>query len=203
MDIPLFMIADFPVTAMHLAIAGAALLAALLAALVDSANKAATIRAEAAARQLADEQQRQHLLAQLAERDSRIHELDHQVAQERERGTDLLDLEREKSTELLAELSAVRARMAEQAKQAEANLERFINARQQMTDEFKAIAGDVLKIHSETFTKQNREQVDVLLKPLQEKIVEFQTNMIKDRSAMGEQIRALHESNLQITTEAQ
>ena len=202
MDIPLFTIADFPVTTMHLAIAGAVVLAALLAALVNSANKAAAIRAEAAAQQQAGEQQRQNLVAQLAERDSRIHELDHQVSQERERGADLLDLEREKSSELLAELSAVRARMAEQAKQAEANLERFINARQQMTDEFKLIAGDVLKSHSETFTKQNREQVDVLLKPLQEKIVEFQTNMIKDRSAMGEQIRALHESNLQITTEA-
>jgi DNA recombination protein RmuC len=82
-------------------------------------------------------------------------------------------------------------------------MKRFTEARQQMTDEFKAIAGDVLKSHGETFSKQNREQVDTLLKPLQDKITEFHKNLVEDRSAMGERIRALAESNLQITTEAQ
>lgn len=61
----------------------------------------------------------------------------------------------------------------------------------------------MLRSHSETFTRQNREQVDVLLKPLQEKIGEFHKGLIEDRSAMAERIRALAESNLQITTEAQ
>jgi DNA recombination protein RmuC len=93
--------------------------------------------------------------------------------------------------------------MMEQTKQSEANLARFFEARQQMTDEFKAIAGDVLKNQSETFTKQNREQVDTLLKPLNEKIGEFHRGLIEDRSAMKERIQALVESNLQITTEAQ
>ncbi|KKB77102.1 hypothetical protein VW29_18985 [Devosia limi DSM 17137] len=138
----------------------------------------------------------------MAERDSRIRDLDQQVHKERERGMDLLESERSKSSDLYAELSALRARMAEQTKQSEANLARFLEARQQMTDEFKSIAGDVLKSHGETFSKQNREQVDVLLKPLQEKIGEFHTGLIKDRATMGEQIRALLESNVQITTEA-
>jgi DNA recombination protein RmuC len=92
--------------------------------------------------------------------------------------------------------------MAEQTRQHEENLKRFEGARAQMTDEFKAIAGDVLKSHGETFSRQNREQVDILLKPLQEKIVEFHTGLIRDRSEMSERIRALAESNAQITTEA-
>ncbi|UXN73912.1 DNA recombination protein RmuC [Devosia sp. A8/3-2] len=102
----------------------------------------------------------------------------------------------------MTEVSGLRARMAEQAKQEQANLARFLDARQQMTDEFKSIAGDVLKTHSETFSKQNREQVDVLLKPLNEKIVEFRGDLSRDRTTMAEQIRALAASNLQITTEA-
>jgi DNA recombination protein RmuC len=141
-------------------------------------------------------------MAQIADRESRIGQLEQQVYQERERGADLLQTERDKGSELLAELSALRARLAEQARQSEANLARFLDARQQMTDEFKAIAGDVLKSHGETFSKQNREQVDVLLKPLQEKIGEFHTGLVRDRATMNEQIRALVESNLQITTEA-
>jgi DNA recombination protein RmuC len=202
MENVLFILGDYPVTQLQAAI-GAGVLAGLLlvAVLIASMRGNARRTAEAAA-QMA-EQVRTSFTNQIAERDRRIQELDHQVRVERDRGADLLDVEREKGAALLAELSALRARFDEQARQSEENLARFLNARQQMTDEFKAIAGDVLKSQSETFTKQNREQVDVLLKPLNDKIVEFQTNMIKDRSAMGEQIRALYESNIQITAEAQ
>src|SRR5690606_8949127 len=48
-----------------------------------------------------------------------------------------------------------------------------------------------------------REQVDTLLKPLQDKITEFHQGLIRDRSAMSEQIKLLYESNMQITSEAQ
>ena len=142
-------------------------------------------------------------LEQIASRDTRIRDLEAQLERDRDRATDLLDTEREKSSGLQSELAAMRTRLDEQARQNEANLKRFMEARQQMTDEFKAIAGDVLRTHGETFTKQNREQVDTLLKPLQDKITEFHKNLVEDRSAMGERIRALAESNLQITTEAQ
>ncbi|KKC38327.1 hypothetical protein WH87_11530 [Devosia epidermidihirudinis] len=128
--------------------------------------------------------------------------LDGQISAERERARDALDAEKEKSADFYAELSAIKARLVEQKQQSEANLSRFLDARQQMTDEFKAIAGDVLKSHGETFSKQNREQVDTLLKPLQDKIGEFHLGLARDRATMSEQIRALLESNVQITTEA-
>src|SRR5690606_32604562 len=99
------------------------------------------------------EQLREGFAAQLGERERRIGELDHQVRVERERGAEALEREREKSAELLADVSALRARMAEQTAQAQASEARFMAARQQMTDEFKAIAGDVLKAQSETFTR--------------------------------------------------
>ncbi|MDB5473059.1 MAG: recombination protein RmuC [Devosia sp.] len=201
MDTTLFTLGSLSVSyGLGAAIAGCLGMLVVLASLI-GAMRASARRVETLARQAAD-QLRANFTAQIAERDSRIHQLAHQLAQERERGADLLDAERDKSAHLLAEVSALRARMTEQARQSEANLTRFIEARQQMTDEFKAIAGDVLKSHSETFSRQNREQVDTLLKPLNEKIVEFQSELLRDRSTMAEQIRALAASNLQITTEA-
>lgn len=198
----LFMAGDFPVTLGLALVAGAALVVALgVMLLIGSARSNAERADEAAA--MASEALRANFLEQVAQRDMRIRDLDLALMRERERGADLLDTERDKNSELAAELAAMRTRLDEQQRQNEANMKRFLEARQQMTDEFKAIAGDVLKSHGETFSKQNREQVDLLLKPLQDKIVEFQGGMLRDRAAMGEQIRALAESNISITTEAQ
>ncbi|MCS6758877.1 MAG: DNA recombination protein RmuC, partial [Candidatus Devosia euplotis] len=201
MDTQFFVLGDWPIAYTMAASMGGVLLILLLGIVMIGAMRASASRAEASARQTA-EQLRANFLAQIGERDSRIHELDHQLQQERKRGEELLDIEREKSASLRADNAGLRASMAEQAKQSEENLKRFLEARQHMTDEFKSIAGDVLKSHSETFSRQNREQVDVLLRPLQEKIGEFQIGLIKDRATMGEQIRALLESNAQITAEA-
>jgi DNA recombination protein RmuC len=202
MDNVLFVIGGVPISLGQASIAGAALAGLLLVAVTIAVMRTNARRTAEASAQLS-EQLRGGLVTQLAERDRRIAELDHQVRVERERGAEQAERLQERNAELMAEVAALKARMAEQTAQAQASEARFMAARQQMTDEFKAIAGDVLKNQSETFTRQNREQVDVLLRPLNEKIVEFQTNMIKDRSAMGEQIRALYESNIQITTEAQ
>lgn len=201
MDKILFVVGDFAVTGAAGAAAVFLLVLLLVFSWLVSAMRASARRVDALAQQ-AGEQLKAGFLLQLAQRDSRIGELEQQLARERERGADLLDSERDKSAHLLATVSALRAQMAEQTKQADANLARFEQARQHMTDEFKAIAGDVLKSHSETFSRQNREQVDILLKPLQDKIGEFHSGLIKDRATMSEQIRQLLESNTQITTEA-
>lgn len=197
MDNVLFILGQYPVTQLQAVLGGGMLVGLLLVAGSIAAMRNSASRAAEAAAQMA-EQVRAGFINQIAERDRRIQELDHQVRVERDRG----DREREKSAELLADAAALRARMAEQTQQAQASEARFLAARQQMTDEFKAIAGDVLKNQSETFTKQNREQVDTLLKPLGDKIAEFQNGMVNDRATMGEQIRALAASNQQITAEA-
>ena len=204
MDKVLFIVGDTPITLEMAVYAGAALIAVLLIALVVTIFRQAQLRNEAAleAASAAADQLRANFIEQVAGRDSRIRELDQALSLERQRSEDLLGMERDKNADLRSELAAMRTRLDEQARQNELNLKRYLDARQQMTDEFKLIAGEVLQVHSETFTKQNREQVDVLLKPLHEKITEFHQGLIKDRSAMSEQIRALAESNLQITTEA-
>jgi DNA recombination protein RmuC len=202
LETPLFTLGTVPITLAMALVAAAVLLALGLLAILVGAMRASAARADAAARQAADEL-RGNFQEQLSGRDSRIRDLEAQLERDRERAGEQLSLERDRSAELQAELAAMRTRLDEQGRQNQENLKRFSEARQQMTDEFKAIAGDVLRNHSETFTKQNREQVDVLLKPLQEKIAEFHRGLIEDRSAMKERIQALAESNLQITTEAQ
>lgn len=202
MEQVVFTLGDVPVT-LPVAL-GAALVSLVLLTIIVLVvqMRAGTERALATA-QMAAEDLRQSFLGQISERDLRIRDLDLALARERDKAAAMLASERERSSQLGAELAAMRTRLDEQARQNEANLRRFQDARTQMTDEFKAIAGEVLRSHSETFSKQNREQVDVLLKPLHDKISEFHKGLIEDRSAMGERIRALAESNLQITTEAQ
>ncbi len=201
MDNVIFDLGSFSITLAQGTIGGVVLLAAVAVTLVTIVMRGNAMQAAEVGAQLA-EQLRESFTAQLAERDRRIQDLDHQVRVERERGGEQAERLQERNAELQAEIAALRARMAEQIQQAQASEARLLAARQEMTDQFKAIAGDVLKNQSETFTKQNREQVDTLLKPLQEKIGEFHKGLIEDRSAMGERIKLLLESNLQITTEA-
>lgn len=174
-----------------LALIGAALFVGLcLTVLIFVTLRINRQRLEEAA-QVATEALRSNFIQQIGERDSRLQASDarlHEKMQENAR--------------LQADVAALKAQMGEQVKQAEAGLKRFEGAQKQMTEQFKAIAGEVLQQHGETFSKQNREQVDTLLKPLNDKIVEFQSGLLRDRAVMGEQIRALAESNLRITTEA-
>jgi DNA recombination protein RmuC len=190
MDTPLFLLGSFTVTTGIALVIGTALLFVLVLAAAVATMRTNARQALASAQATASEL-RSNFLAQIAERDGRLRQMDEE-----------LRVERARASQLNAEVAALRAQLSEQARYTEESLNRFNATRQQMTDEFKAIAGEVLKSHGETFSRQNREQVDVLLKPLNEKIIEFQTGMLKDRAAMTEQIRALAESNLQITTEA-
>ncbi|NGP17271.1 DNA recombination protein RmuC [Devosia aurantiaca] len=201
LDRTLFTLGSVPISAGMALLGFVALLLLAAVIFVIASSRANAERLEKSAREAADGL-RANFTEQVASRDTRIRDLELTLSRERERAADQLASERDRSADLGAELAAMRTRLDEQQRQNEANLKRFTDARQQMTDEFKSIAGDVLRSHSETFTKQNREQVDTLLKPLQEKIGEFHTGLIKDRATMGEQIRALLESNVQITTEA-
>ncbi|HEY4199233.1 MAG TPA: DNA recombination protein RmuC [Devosiaceae bacterium] len=186
----LMIVGEWPITYGTAALAGVGLALLLLAIALIVALRSASRRAESAAER-AMEGLRANFIQQIAERDQRLHDLDMR--------NDALS---EDNAAWRARTEGLQVRLAEQARQADENLKRFEAAREQMTQQFKAIAGDVLKSHSETFTRQNREQVDTLLKPLHDKITEFHTGLLKDRAAMGEQIRALAESNLQITQEA-
>ncbi len=191
MDSVAFTLLERPVTYGEAGLAGfvvlALLLVGLLIAILRGNSKRISAESEAAANAV-----RENFAQQINDRNLRISQLE-------EREQRLI----RSNTDLEARAASLQTRLEEQTRHAEENLQRFMNARQQMTDEFKSVAGEILKVNSESFTKLNQEQVGQLLKPLREGIDNFQRNMVQDRAAMGEQIAALTRSNLEITTEAQ
>lgn len=76
-------------------------------------------------------------------------------------------------------------------------------------NEFRNLANDILEEKSKKFTEQNREKLDAILKPLGEKISEFQKRVedthledIKGRSALDQHLKTLRELNQKMSDEA-
>ncbi len=109
-----------------------------------------------------------------------------------------LDAERQRAETLRAECAALRA-----------TLEQARMTREDITREFQLLAGQVMAQHGEQFSRQNQEQIGLLLAPLQQKIVEFQeglqtarTESEAGRARLGEQIRLLSEDSARVRSEA-
>ena len=102
-----------------------------------------------------------------------------------------LDKERSRTLELSNELSGVK------------KLHERINI------EFENLANKILEDKSRKFTEQNKDNLDSILSPLKEKISEFEKKVneiyvsdTKDRTALAEQIKQLHELNKLMSEEA-
>ena len=85
----------------------------------------------------------------------------------------------------------------------------LLEAKTTLTDQFKALANEILEEKSKRFTEQNQSNLGALLDPLKLKITEFQTkiedNYVKegrDRTALGEQVRQLMELNQHLSEDA-
>lgn len=75
--------------------------------------------------------------------------------------------------------------------------------------EFKNLANDILEEKTQKFTEQNKTRLDEILKPLSEKIRDFEKKVeetydkeSKERFSLGKEIRNLAELNQQISKEA-
>ena len=86
----------------------------------------------------------------------------------------------------------------------------LMDAKLALTDQFKALANEILEEKSKRFTEQNQTNLGALLDPLKLRINEFQAkiedNYIKegkDRSALGEQVRQLMTLNQHLSEDAQ
>jgi DNA recombination protein RmuC len=120
-----------------------------------------------------------------------------------------LSAEREKVIKLNSELSAINSdyrnlqeKLAEQKSEIEELQQKFIK-------EFENLANKILTEKSETFTKQNRENIDQILKPLGEKIKDFEKKVddvyvtdSKERALLVQQIKTLHDLNQQMSKDA-
>jgi DNA recombination protein RmuC len=117
-----------------------------------------------------------------------------------------LDLERSKMLELTNSLAATEADYR--------NLEEKLLEGKSLQDrfsvEFKNLANEIFEEKSRKFTEQNKSNIFDLLKPLGEKIVEFEKQVqdthkdtIARNSALREQLEMLQRLNVQMTREAE
>lgn len=98
----------------------------------------------------------------------------------------------------------------QEMKQSAEKLTLLQNAKEEMSRQFKLLAEEVMKSHGETFSKQNKEQLDGLLTPLRDKLTEFQQGLqtaqnesTKERATLAEQIRALTDTSARMSHETQ
>jgi DNA recombination protein RmuC len=83
-------------------------------------------------------------------------------------------------------------------------------AREQLSDSFKAIAGEILERQSKQFSNVNQESLTALLTPLKERIVEFDQKVTSDydkeareRVTLQEQIRTLSELHTRMSQDTE
>lgn len=119
---------------------------------------------------------------------------------------DQLTAERQGLSGRVAELNTM---LESERSQAVEKLQLLNNAREEMGNQFKALAGEILEDKTRRFTEQNKTNLDQLLEPLKVKITEFQGKVQevyvqegKDRSALAEQVKQLVALNNQLSKDA-
>ena len=121
-----------------------------------------------------------------------------------------------KSSELQAEvqslsnqLTKVSSELDSEKRISQEKLEQFNESKKQLTDQFRNLAQDILEEKSQRFATQNQQNLDLILKPLQEKISDFRKRVddvyseeVKERASLQAEIHNLTALNLQMSQDA-
>jgi len=106
-------------------------------------------------------------------------------------------------------ISHLEATLAEQQKQNKEKLELLEQARERLNTEFKNIAGEIFDAKHRTFKQESREQLDSMLKPLGERIKEFEKRVertyneeSRERFSLIKEVKNLQGLNARISEDA-
>jgi DNA recombination protein RmuC len=149
-------------------------------------------------------------LQQLQLNTSRLEEQNRYLTQQVGQREAELKEEREKKMTISTQLAEVKAnhdniqqRLAEQKNELQQLQEKF-------TKEFENLANKILEEKSQKFTEQNKINIDQILKPLGEKIKDFEKKVQdnydaenKEKASLKTEIQRLYELNQKMTTDAQ
>ena len=112
-------------------------------------------------------------------------------------------------SQLQANLQAAQEKLADQAKSFEQQKAQVKADKEVMANEFKVLAEKVLEEKSKQFKTTNSEELDKLLAPFKQKLVDFEATVkenhkeeLKNTSALMENIKALKNMNDQLSAEA-
>jgi len=149
-------------------------------------------------------------LQQLQMNTSRLEEQNRYLTQQVGQREAELNDEREKKMTISTQLAEVKAnhdnvqqRLTEQKNELQQLQEKF-------TKEFENLANKILEEKSQKFTEQNKINIDQILKPLGEKIKDFEKKVQdnydaenKEKASLKTEIQRLYELNQKMTTDAQ
>ncbi|MBP6304087.1 MAG: DNA recombination protein RmuC [Bacteroidia bacterium] len=149
-------------------------------------------------------------LQQLQMNTSRLEEQNRYLTQQIGQREAELNEEREKKMTISTQLAEVKAnhdnvqqRLTEQKNELQQLQEKF-------TKEFENLANKILEEKSQKFTEQNKINIDQILKPLGEKIKDFEKKVQdnydaenKEKASLKTEIQRLYELNQKMTTDAQ
>ncbi|MEW6446066.1 MAG: DNA recombination protein RmuC [Pseudomonadota bacterium] len=114
--------------------------------------------------------------------------------------------ERDRMRETLAQ---TRTQLEAERQQAQEKLALLIEAKEQLAEQFKLLASEILEEKTKRFTEQNQTQLGQLLTPLRERLSEFQKKVeesygqeARERHALREELKRLAEMNTRLGEEA-
>lgn len=132
-----------------------------------------------------------------------------QVRSERDRLVAELASVRSALNSASQELVDLKARSEKDRESFDLQLQLLSDAKVSLTEQFKALASDILEEKSKRFAEQNQSSLTTLLEPLRQKLGEFQGKVEevyvqegKDRSALQEQVRNLVSLNKVLSEDA-
>jgi len=115
----------------------------------------------------------------------------------------------EKIAGLREDVSRLETRLQEEQNQHQEKIQLLENAREKMSLEFKNLANEILERKGRDFTESNRENIENILKPLREKIQQFEKKVedtydkeSKERFSLAREIKSLQELNIRISEDA-
>ncbi|HZD47533.1 MAG TPA: DNA recombination protein RmuC [Silvibacterium sp.] len=116
---------------------------------------------------------------------------------------------RDQAAKLQAEIAALQATLESERKGAQRELSLLASAREELSNQFKSLASDILEEKSRRFTEQNQANLGQLIAPLKEKFGEFQQKVeslekdgVAGRSELKTQIEQLRSLNERLSEDA-
>ncbi len=111
--------------------------------------------------------------------------------------------------ELTARVAELTTQLESERAQSGEKIELLNEAKAELSNQFKALANDILEEKSKRFTEQNQTNIEQILSPLKVKLQEFQSKVEevyvqegKDRSTLAEQVKQLMTLNQQMSKDA-
>lgn len=132
------------------------------------------------------------------------------VTEQKEKAVAQLEEEREKTLSQSSRLAKAESEYRNLQEKLETQKSDFEDLQKKFTAEFRNMANDILKQHSQEFTLSNQKNIGDILNPLKEKIKEFENSVnqkhesaVKDNASLKQEIKGLFDLNQKLSQDAE